>query len=658
MIELNRPDYAKNLDDHQGNIVEEVRIAIEDAWDHERENRREASLDMQFLAGDQWPEAVRREREAEGRPMLTINRLPQFVRQITNDIRQAELAIKASPVDDQSDVDLARIYDGLMRQIQYQSSAQHVYATAAEHQASCGIGWFRITTEYIDDASFDQEIRAEAIQNPLSVYCDPAAVLPDRSDASWIAITDLIPKRAFEAMYPDIPAESVSAPTDEDTETDRSFWVSGDQVRIAEYWRKTPIDKEIGLLSSGEVIDLDGFPKKQRAFLDIVQTRTVKTHKVECWIVTGQHVLSGPHEWLGKHIPVVAVVGGEFPLEKQTYRYGAIRFARDPQQLYNYYRTASAEHIAKSPKSPFVGTEDQIKPYKRMWDTANNRDRPYLLYKPDTKAPGPPKREAAPEPPAALVQEVGLASEDMKATTGIYDAGLGARSNETSGKAIVARDQQGDVANYHFIDNLKRSLEHAGRIMFDLIPKVYDTERVVRLMGEDDSEEVVRINQTIYMDDGMPVMINDLSAGRFDVRVTIGKAYTTKRMEQADSMMQFLQAFPDAAAIAGDLFAKAFDWPGAEELSKRLKATVPPEIIEAAQNDGQLPPPPDPAQQGPDPAMEAEMAKAQAATEKDTQQARKYAAEADTAELENMMAVQAIENGFAGGQPVAPPDVY
>jgi hypothetical protein len=604
-------------------IVKEVRDNIWDSWEHDRDNRRDMASDLAFLAGDQWPELVRQERESSGRLMLTINRLPQFVRQITNDIRQAELAIKASPVGEE-DTDLCKIYDGILRQIHYRSSADHVYSMAAEQQVSCGIGAFRIVTDYVDDASFEQEIKVKPIRSPMSVYWDPASTEPDRSDANWVAIVDAMPRSAFEAKYPEASLTGIDVPSEGSEQS--LFWSTDEIVKVVEYWRRKPVQKTIAMMQDGRVLNLDDIPKELRGMLPINSTRVVDSYKPEQHIISGVEKLEDSPEWIGKYIPIVACVGGEIPLEEKTYRYGAIRFARDAQQLYNFNRTASAESIALAPKAPYIVPAKSIEKYKAYWDTANKSNRPYLPYDPDSSNPNQrPYREAPPAIPTALMQESQIAADDMKATTGIYDAGLGARSNETSGRAIMARQQEGDVANFHFIDNLTRSLEHAGRIMIDLIPKIYDNERIVRLLSEDGQEQAVTINQVVMGMDGMPVMINDLSAARFDVRVSIGKAYTTKRIEAADSMVQFIQAFPQAAEVAGDLIAASFDWPKADELAKRLKAMVPPEILQAAENGGQMPPPEPPP---PDPKLESE-------AQKNVAQARKYEAEAQQTELEN-----------------------
>lgn len=608
-----------------GDFLKDCRDKLDAAYLYERENRREAAIDMAFLAGYQWPESIRKERQAAGRPILTINRLPQFVRQVTNDIRQADLAIKVSPVDDDSDPKLAKIYNGLLRQIHYQSNGKYVFGTASEHQVSCGIGWFRVTTEYADDEVFEQEIRLKAIRNPLSVYCDPAAIEPDRSDAKWMFVTEIIPTATFKQMYPNKSLDGVDPPTD--GTGDRLTWLTRDGVRVAEFWCRKPVKKMIGMTQAGETIDLSKIGQNLWPLLGVVKTRETNSWEVEQYLISGNDVLEGPNKWAGKWIPIIPVIGAETPLETAVVRHGLIRFARDPQQLYNYNRTAAAETLALQPKSPWLVTAKMVAKFKNIWDSVHKTNYPYLPYEPDTDVQGAgPRREPPPAMPAAFVKEAELADQDMKATTGIYDASLGQKSNETSGVAIRQREGQGDTANYHFADNLQRSMWHAGRILIDLIPKIYDTERVIRCMGDDDSEEHHRINQVVMGVNGQPVVINDLSAGRFDVRATIGASYATKRMEAADTLLQYLKADPEAMPLIRDLVAKNFDWPEADTMAKRFKAAMPPAIL-ADPDDPSAPPPPPPPNPLDDPVLRSEIVLRDAQAEKAYADAAKVRAE-------------------------------
>lgn len=561
-------------------IVTEARERVEDAWQQDRENREAAFLDLKMIAGDQWPATVRQERQTAGRPVLTINRLPQFVHQVANDIRRNPPGIKVTPTGEGRSLELAKIYTGIIRDIEFRSDAASIYAQAGGHAVACGIGHFRIKTGYAHDMTFEQEISIERIPFPLSVLWDPNSVQPDRSDAGWCVVTELMHKTAFKAKYPDVMPDSFGVPMSSTDPEAGLFWANGDFVRIGEYWRKKPVRRTIVELASGEIVDVSDLTRNEVAYLQPVRDRVVDASAVESVLMTANEMLTDLTPWAGKYLPIIPVVGGEMPLDTKIMRYGLIRFARDPQQLYNLARSSAAESIAQAPRAPYLATPDMIGPFKSLWDTHNVTNRPYLLYKPDPNAPGGrPIRESSPEVPAAFIQEAQIASDDMKATTGIYDASLGARSNETSGIAIRARESQGDAATAHFSGNLNVSLIHAGRVLVDLIPRIYDTPRIQRILHEDDTEEFVPLNHPIMSDRGDTILLNDLSQGRYDVRLRTGPSYATQRLEAADSMLQFVQAFPAAAALIGDLIAKNMDWPGADKIAERLKRAIPANIL-------------------------------------------------------------------------------
>lgn len=615
--------YPTDATKPERNVVAEVRERLTQAFVFDRQNREDAISDLKFLAGDQWPEYARAARV--NRPMLTINKLPQFLHQVTNDIRQSAPSLKVTPVDGKSDPAMAKVFDGIISDIQYRSSARHTYATAAYHAAACGIGHFRVITRYVDDATFDQDISIEMIPYPLAVYWDPAAVKPDRSDAMWCVVVDLVPRETFKVKFPDAKQTSVGELRANNFQSGL-FWQNNDYILVGEYWCKHPSKRTLSAFENGETYDTTDMDvlqlhQLQQTHGKITARRQAQGYRVEQSLVTGAEVLSGPNAWPGKHIPIVPVIGTEVPLERSTVRKGVIRDARDAQQLYNFNRSAAAESIALAPKSPYLVTDKMIANHRGDWNTANTQNRPYLRYTPDPAAAGArPERIAPPAPPSALWEEAQIATDDLKATTGIYDASLGAKSNETSGIAIKRREQQGDTANYHYQDNLIRSLEHTGRILIDLIPKVYDNDRVVRLLAEDGSEQFVPVNHVLYTQMGEPVMVNDLSVGRFDIRVTIGPSYTTKRLEAAAAITELMQALPpEFGAALADIAVRNMDIPDAEEAAQRIRNLLP---SQALQDPNQ--PPPNPMD---DPMARAELAGKFATAHKTMADANKTAIE-------------------------------
>lgn len=596
-------------------------------WDADQDNRDDSYDDLRFLAGDQWDARAKAEREQARRPMVTINRMGQFVRQVTGDMRLNPTSITVLPVDDGGDLEKAEIFEGLIRQIEYASGASQIYAHTFECSAGVGIGHFRITTQYAQDSVTDQEIRIERIMNPLAVVWDCGAVKIDRSDAMHCFVTELMPTRVFKKKYPDaslssFPHEALGG---------NLYWQTEDAVRIAEFWHREPYKRTLALLADGSTVDITGVKRAQKAFLPILAERAFDDYRVRQYIVSGSEILSGPHEWAGSHIPIVPAIGSEIPLDETVVRHGIIRWAKDPQRLYNYYRSSQAELIGQQARAPFVLTTEQIKGYEALWNNANTNPRPWLPYNADPKAPGAPARLQPPAASTALWQEAQIANEDMKATTGIYDASLGAKSNETSGKAILARQREGDVGSYHYFDNFKAAIKRAGEVMLDLIPKIYDAPRVVRIIGkEEGSPDYKPINQPVLDPVEMvQTTLNDLSVGRFDVRVDAGPSFTTRREEARESMLQATQANPQLWMIAGDLIIKAMDWPYAQEIAERIKKSIPPQITGAEEAMAAQQPPPDPMQEmAARLALEAERAK----IEKDLAVVDKT--EAETAKIE------------------------
>lgn len=580
-------------------IAKEARDAVDASYQADRDNRREAMEDLKFVAGFQWSDAARAERS--GRPMITINRTGQFLRQVTNPIRQNMPTLKVEP-DSDADQELATVVNGLLRRIQYNSSAAHVYAQAVEHMVACGIGWFRIATDYVDDDTFDQEILIKRVVNPLSVYPDPGAVEPDRSDMTHCTVSELITKDEFKRRWPKASLTDLET-VHQGSTTAGLVWNQGDNVRIGEYWKREETTHTlVRLQAQGQdfTVNLDELKPDERKRVEgsglVLASRPVKSYKVTMALVSGAEQLEETYECPCRWIPIVPVIGAEVPLENGTYRHGLIRFQREPNQLHNYYLSVAAETLGQQPKAPWLVTAKMVAKWKSIWDGVNVRSTPYLPYDPDESAPGARPEKIAPPPlPAGLIQMAQMLAEDMKATTGIYDASLGNKSNETSGVAIAARQEQGNAATYHYTDNLEHGLEHGGRIMLDMIPKVYDTTRKLRLIGEDDQEQEVEINRPTVSMMGQEAYANDLTKAKFkSVRVVLGPSFASRRQEAANQLLQLAQAVPAIAEIGGDLIVKNLDFEGSEQLSERLRALLPPPVMQLENPEAMQPPPPDP----------------------------------------------------------------
>ena len=569
------------------------------------ESREDELDDLRFYAGSpdnqwQWPADVLMTRGAvqgqtiNARPCLTINKLPQHVRQVTNDQRQNRPSGKVIPADDKADVQVAEIFNGMVRHIEYISDADVAYDTACENQVTYGEGYIRILTEYIDEDSFDQDIKIGRVRNSFSVYMDPTIQDPTGSDAKWCLITQDISRADYERLYPDAtPVTSILAQGVGDPSI--SDWLNEDTIRIAEYFWYEYRQQELNLYPNNFTA-FKGSPEAKR--IEAMGFKPIRSRlsqrKLVKWAKTnGYEWLEGPQDWAGKYIPVVRVIGNEFEVDGKLYVSGIVRNAKDAQRMYNYWVSQETEMLALAPKAPFIGYAGQFEGYEYQWKTANTNNWPYLEVNPDvTDGQGAmlplPQRSLPPMAQTGLIQAKMGASEDIKATTGQYDASLGMMGNERSGKAILARERQADVGTYHYVDNLARAVRHVTRQIVDLIPKIYDTQRVARIIGEDGDTKMARIDPMQpepvreIRDMERDIVIDRIynpSVGKYDVVVTTGPNYMTKRQEALESMAQLLQANPALWQVAGDLFVKNMDWPGAQEMAKRFEKTIDPAII-------------------------------------------------------------------------------
>ena len=548
-------------------IIANARKRLEAAYENESQNRLEALDDLNCITGKGlWTEEAKAEREAEGKPCLNLNSLPQYVRQVTGQIRDLNPAIKVVAGDSAATKEGAEVVEGLIRHIESKSNAVSIYEATGEAAAMGGFGAFRVMTEYADDVSFNQEILIQRIHNPFAVYFDPDAKEPTRADADWCIITERMQKEVFETEYKDKPLNEV----EHQSEPGWLHWSSGETVTVAEYFWKEYDESTIWELPSGQIVE--NVPEGLKAS----RSRKVRKPRVMWAKVSGTDVLEGPTEFPSKFIPVIAVTGEEIHIGEDRYISSVIRHSKDAMRLVNYDRSAHAELVALQPKAPYMVTGKQVAGYEKFWNEANSKNRPYLPYNADPNAP-PPMRVPPPISSQGLMQETQLAYEDLKRTTGIYDAGLGAKSNETSGVAINARKQESQNSTSIYADNTVKAVEQCGRILVDMIPRVYDAKRTIVILGEDDQQTVLTVNDMLEGADGA-IPLNDLTIGKYAVKIGVGPNYSTKRQESAEGMMAFVQAVPAAAAVTGDLIAKSQDWPDAERFAERLKKMLPPGV--------------------------------------------------------------------------------
>jgi len=594
-------------------ILKDAMERFEDSQEGSEWNREAYYEDFKFARmSDQWPDAIKKQRTQEARPCLVINKLPALIRSVVNESRQNKPAIKVSPVDNGADEDTAEVIGGLVRAIERGSNAEVAYDTAIDHAVTGGFGFFRIGIDYAHDETFDMECRIERIPNALMVHWDTSSTKFDASDWEFAFVSEQINKREYERRFP----EGSTVQFDGDSRNDASDqWINEDTIRVAEYWLReakthTLVQLEVPNPETGEM-DLivvreselpemakqffaaggieptgGGDDELTRAFMEASQQaerrrREVEYHEVTRRIINGVEVLE-EDAWPGSTIPICPVWGDEIYLDGRRNFKSMIRDAKDPQMMANFWRSASTELVALAPKAPWVGPKGFIpKGQEAKWASANTRNHTHLEYEGAT----PPQRQPFAGVPAGALQEAINANEDMQAITGVYPSAIGAQSNETSGKAILARERQGDVSNFHFIDNLSRAIRYAGQVLVEIIPAVYSARDTIRILGEDQKVNVIKLTQEAGGSKQKGIQghqeLYNLSVGKYDVTVSSGPNFATQREETRETLIEIMRQVPDAAPFIGDALLDHMDFVGADKIAKRLQHMLPQPIKDA-----------------------------------------------------------------------------
>jgi hypothetical protein len=638
-----------------------------DADDH---NRQAAVEDLKFVNGDQWEPAEEMRRRLRGRPCLKLPELRKYINQVVGDMRQNRARVKVRPVDSAGDVEIAKIRSGLIANIEYLSNAEAIYDYAGEMAASCGYGAWRVLTRYCEDNPFLQEVYLERIRNPFLVYMDSAAKSEVYADAKYGFVLEKVTREEFEERFPG--KEAPTEPLKTGKGIGQEIWFADNAFFIADYYVIEKEKKNVCLMADGQVRDKEEYEARlaewreaeeekaaammmQAAIpqpanpitgpagmpggappppaapvppplpeppdeLTLVQEREIEVPRVRYYAITANQILEGPHDIPGKFIPIVMLRGPETNIEGKTHVRSLIRDAKDPQRLLNFWVTDAAEIVDMIPKAPWIGTARQFEGYEQDYASANAENFPFLKYNVDAGAP-PPSRVGISGVPVAVFEQIGQAKQAIKDAVGMFNADIGDRGPELSGRAILQRQKPGDIGTFQFIDNLTRSIAHSGRIVNEMIPEVYDTERDVRIKNADDTETFAPVNTTvdatlktiqaepqkyqgiqaqklaeIAAKKGRQAKYNDLTAGKYDVVVTTGPAFATQRQESAQVLERLVQAYPQIMTIAGDLVYKFQDFLGAEEIAERIERTMPPHLVPPKEGAPPRPPAPPPPQ--------------------------------------------------------------
>ena len=554
-------------------IVEKAKSGYQDAKSYWSEIYQLAKDDLLFLSGKegcQWDARAYNRRKAKNRPALQIDRLTQYVNQVSNDIRMNTPSINVIPHGGPADIETAEIYQGLIRDIEQHSRADDAYDYAVSSSIKCSVGFIRVDHRYKDDVSFDQELYIERVVNPLGVLLDPASIMSDGSDAMCAWVLDELSVKDFKKKYPDFDPVSFG---------DEKASKETDMLVICEYFKIKEEKITLALLEDGSSVEYqEGMP------VPVIETRETTKRVIYRYRLSGQDVLEET-TFPGKYIPIVPVYGEEAWIDGERHIHSLIRKAKDPQQRYNFWASTEAELLMKSPKATIIAVGGTTENYA---DDYKDPDNAIVLRYDQTDARGnpapPPQINQGPGIPSGIVNAMAQAADDIKSTLGLYDAFVGQRSNETSGVAIRERKLEGDRAVYHFGDNLVRSITQVGRVLVSAIPEIYNRPRIVSIVGKEEKSEKIGINGAMVEGQERPFNLID---GQYNVVVTTGASYATMRQEAAEFFQQVIQSQPQLIQVAGDLLFKYMDFPGAQALSERIKKTIPPQILDETSQDPQ-----------------------------------------------------------------------
>ena len=569
-------DYVPLGYDDVEEYLEDVRETYKLDLSADEDNREAAVEDKKFVAGEQWDPQVLLERQ--GLPCLTINSIPQFIAQLVGDWRTNQTAVKVLPSQN-GEIDIADIRSDLIRSIETKSRADRVYNNAFESMTMCGDGAFRVAVQYAGEDVFDQEIVLEPIDDALAVVWDRLSIDPTGRDATHCFVDDIMTRKEFKQRWPD--ADPSVLREQEQKTLSQNGWIDAETVRVTEHWRIIERQHQLILFEDGTIyaVDDDANPEDNAAQLKGYiekhgkpqRTRLAPCTYAQMHLVTGFKILAGPYVWKMNRLPIIRMAGRTVSVGDRRVRYGLVRFMKDAIRLRNFWRSVAAEQLGYAPKAQWMAPESAVEGREDLFRQAHLTRDPLLVYNDDAEAP--PERIEPPTIQAALLNEAQLLTQDIQDVTGIHDASLGIKSNETSGRAIMARQREGDVASLTYYDNGNAAILEAGDVINQLIGQIYDGTRIVRIIGEDEAARLVKINDP--MDPNSP----NIAVGDYDVAITTGASYTTRRVEAAEAMMEAIQVYPQLMGIAGDLVIKAQDWPGAEELADRLLKTIPPQLL-------------------------------------------------------------------------------
>lgn len=590
--------------------------------------------DVRFCYEDQWPDYAKAGRK--NRPMLTMNMLPEFVNQVVGQARQAKFGIQIQQLSGKNDLmadasgksnyQRSQVMEGLIRDIEMRSKAHHEYCRGLQHAVEAAVGWLMIYTMQPVDDPFNIELRIRHLKHRWSALIDPNAEKEDFSDAEWCSNAADIPKDEFLERWPDVPPASFSgggSASGRNRSQSGSYWQGAEEsVRATDFWWREPMQREALELVSREdetsrlVLYKDEFEPVLDELKDegyeVQRSEKVDSFRVKYMRCIYNHILEGPHDWPSSMLPLIPVLGRKVNLDRFDTYIGLLRYAHDPQRMFNFWASAATERVALSPRNPYIAPASAIRGHEQKWENMYTNNEPVLLYEYEPDMP-PPRREPPATMPAAELQLLGQSRSTLQDTIGMHEAALGQRSNETSGVAIQRRQQAGHSSTFEFLDNTAMAITRVGEVLVDMIPRIYTANQARRIVMPDDSTVMIHLNHEIEdRQTGKKFKINSLDFARYACRVTLGPATTTQREEFVELMMEWGRSDPEGFRVVKDLVVANMDFPMAREIAARLRVQVPRHMLSPEEQEKLPPEEPTPAQELAMLQAKAEQAKAEA----------------------------------------------
>lgn len=590
-------------------------------------NHKMAYEDIKFLHGGdgQWAERELASRKQRGAPVLTANGLQVFVSRVVGDMLMNTPQMKASPIDEYADKDTAYTIDGLLRQIDRRSKGDRVFKAVGKQSVGHGFGFIEAFTEYTGKETFEQDIKFRKIKNSFSVITDAEMEDITGLDQNYCFIEKRMSRVKFEQDFPGEQVTNFSQARQKYGDY-YSRWFMPNEVMIAKYYKRFERKIDIVQLENGQIYKADDLVDdstlaEQVKDLKVKNKRTAKHYEVYSYIMSGDKIIKGPDKIMSSIIPVVKVSGQTLEIGDQTITAGLIRHAKDSQRMKNFWMSVIAESLTNAPKTPYMATKKHVEGFEDIWRNANRYNYAYLPFNPDPGLPNivPQRTPPAFLPEGAFIQYQKMGDE-LKNTTGLFEASIGAKSNERTGKAIEAKERSGDIGTFEFVDNLNDAIQTLGEIILEMIPNVYDSRRVLRLMGEDGKTvETVTINNRVFdPNDSQNILTeNDMSIGKYDISIEIGPNFTTQREETARKMIEFMQLLNDQQkSVVVDMLPRHLAFKGSNEFEERLSKLLPPGIKALEEGEQPQPIPPTPEQQNEARKLEVEAQKNEVAAGK------------------------------------------